>query len=325
MLWLGGFHALDLTTSTPDALCPPLEEARAAVKARAGEARGDSHAEEGLIRGPDGRQALRLLLREGTETVLRRELPLDEAGCDDAAQAIALVLERHFDVIERPDLSEAATPKLESVPATPEPALAQVVPALAPPAPRQSDERAGPAAAPTNAWSARAGLLYDWELGVAPVIGVTFLPRSLEWGTHFRIGAALEIAPFVQRRTETVREQELTQATLQASLSVPMLLRLSSWTFALGPWAHWRFQRGRGPTQLNGVVSYRAVPGLGAFVQLGKDVGARWSVVAGAAFGGQLPGSAAQFVLRKDSGAQSAVLVPQAWFAQAQLGAVLHF
>ena len=115
MLWLGGLHALDLTTSTPDALCPPLEEARALVKARVGEVRGDFHAEFGLIRRDDGSQALQLVLREGVEPVLRRELPLDEAGCEDAAQAIALVLERHFDALDRPDPPEPA-PKLESVP-----------------------------------------------------------------------------------------------------------------------------------------------------------------------------------------------------------------
>ena len=115
MLWLGGFLLLDLTTSTPDALCPPLEEARAAVKARVGEVAGDYHAEFALIRATDGQQALELTLREGRVEVLRRQLPLDAAGCQDAAQAIALVLERYFDAVERPVEHEAA-PKMESVP-----------------------------------------------------------------------------------------------------------------------------------------------------------------------------------------------------------------
>jgi len=320
MLWLGGLHALDLTTSTPDALCPPLEEARAAVKARVGEVRGEFHAEYGLIRGADGRQALRLVLREGAEPVLRRELPLDEAGCDDAAQAIALVLERHFDVIERPDLTEA-TPKLESVPASPDPAPAQVAPVAATP----DRPRTAPASAAKKSWEARAGLLYDGELGIAPTVGVTFYPHVFEWGTRLRIGAALDLAPFVQRRTETVREQDITQTTLQTSFSLPMTLELSSWALALGPWVQWRFQRGRGPERLNGGASYRVVPGLGGFVQLSADLSARWALVAGAAFGAQLPSSAASFALEKASGERSAVLVPQAWFAQVQLAALFRF
>src|SRR6188768_841163 len=97
MLWLGGFPALDITTSTPDALCPPIEEARAAIQARVGEVRGDYHVEFALVRGVDGRQVLELTVREAEQQVLARELPLDAGGCEDAAQAIALVLERYFD------------------------------------------------------------------------------------------------------------------------------------------------------------------------------------------------------------------------------------
>ena len=74
MLWLGGFLALDLTTRTPDALCPPLEEARAAVKARVGEVRGDYHAEFALIRADDGQQKLDLSLREGNVAQVARDL-----------------------------------------------------------------------------------------------------------------------------------------------------------------------------------------------------------------------------------------------------------
>src|SRR4051812_27057029 len=102
MLWLGGFPALDVTTSTPDALCPPVEEARAAIQARVGEVRGDYHVEFALVRGVDGRQVLELKVLEAQRQVLTRELSLDGSGCADAAQAIALVLERYFDAVEKP-------------------------------------------------------------------------------------------------------------------------------------------------------------------------------------------------------------------------------
>lgn len=313
MLWLGGLYALDLTTSTPDALCPPLEEARAAVKARVGEVRGDFHAEFGLIRRDDGSQALTLVLREGAEPVLRRELPLDEAGCEDAAQAIALVLERHFDAIERPDPAEAA-PKLESVPSTTDRAASQVVPATT-------------AIDPPSIWywRARGGLLYDAELGLAPTVGVTLYPRALKLGAHVRIGAALDVAAFALQRPQTIRDQDITLTTLQAALSLPFTVELPTLELSVGPWAQWRFQRGAAPTQLHGEPGYRALPGVGGFAQVTGKLGPRWSLAAGTALGAQLPDSSARFVLQKDNGQRDAVLVPESWFAQAQLAAVLAF
>lgn len=315
MLWLGGLHALDLTTSTPDALCPPLEEARAVVKARVGEVRGDFHAEFGLIRRDDGSQALQLVLREGVQQVLRRELPLDEAGCEDAAQAIALVLERHFDAIDRPDTPEPAPrAQPQAVPATPDQQAAQVAPIALPPAPE-----------PMRSWRVRAGLLYDGELGPAPVLGLTVYPQAFELGSGLRIGAALDVAPFLRRRTQTVRDQEVALTTLQVAVSLPVTLQLPAWELSLGPWAHWRLQRGQAPSRLHGEVAYRALPGLGGFAQVVLKLGPSWSLLGATAFGAQIPGAAAGFFLQKDSGERNAVLVPQSWFAQAQLAAMLSF
>lgn len=316
MLSLGGLHALDLTTSTPDALCPPIEEARAAVKARVGEVRGDFHAEFSLIRRDDGRRALQLSLREGDAQVLSRELPLDDAGCDDAAQAIALVLERHFDALDQPEAPPAA-PKLESVPATPDRAPAQVVSVAT-----TRDARSTP---PRRPWRVRAGLLYDWELGLAPIVGVMLYPRALELTPHVRIGAALDVAPFLFRHTQSVREQELTLTTLQAAFSLPVTWELTSWALSLGPWAQLRFQRAKAPAALDGAAAYRALPGVGGSAQAAFELGPRWSVAASFAFGAQIPGSADRFALQKDNGERSAVLVPHSWFAEAGLGAVLRF
>lgn len=322
MLWLGGLHALDLTTSTPDALCPPLEEAREAVRTRVGDVRGDFQAEFGLIRRDDGQPALELLLREGAEEVLHRELPLDDAGCDSAAQAIALVLERYFDALESP-APKAAAPQLESPPIAAAPLPAQVASHL-PASPRV---RAANADAPASAspWRARAGFLYDRELKLAPTLGVTLYPHAWQLTPRVRVGAALDVAIFLSQNEESVRSEQLTLSSAQAALSLPLTLQLSSWEISAGPWAHWRLQRAEAPAEIQGATQYRALPGFGGFTQLSVKWGGRWSLGAGLALGAQLRGSAARFVLQGDNGERNAVLVPDAWFLQASLAAGLTF
>jgi hypothetical protein len=168
-------------------------------------------------------------------------------------------------------------------------------------------------------------LLYDGELGVAPVVGLLFYPRAFELGARLRVGAALDFAPFLLRRTQTVREQDISQTTLQAAFSLPITLELSPWAFSLGPWAHWRFQRAQAPAPLHGGAQYRALPGLGGFAQLAWDLGSSWCFGAGVAFGAQMPSAATRFVLQKDNGERIRVLVPDSWFVQAGLGAQLRF
>ncbi len=311
MFWLGGFLSLDLTTATPDALCPPLEEARAAVKARVGEVRGDYRAEFALIRADDGRQGLDLVLREGEKEVLHRELPLDAAGCQDAAQTIALVLERYFDAIEPPTPVEPApTPILESVPgsaATAEP-------------PRDD----GTSRAPTREKSsisqvgARAGFLYDREFGMAAVVGASFYPAALQLTPSLRWGAALEVAPFFSRQTETIRERRIEAFLLQGAFAVPLLWSHSRWRTAFGPWVQLRLQRADAPSLENEQSAYRVLPGVGGFARVGVELTPSFGLSAGVAGGPQLRNAASRFVLEGGAG-QIAVLVPHAWFIQGQL------
>jgi hypothetical protein len=114
-------------------------------------------------------------------------------------------------------------------------------------------------------------------------------------------------------------------ATLQAAVSVPVTLQLSAWELTAGPWAQWRLQRAHAPSTLHGAAAYRALPGLGGFAQLAYDVAPRWCVGLGLAFGAQFASSATRFTLQKDNGERYAVLVPDAWFGQAQLTAALRF
>lgn len=317
MLWLGGFLALDLTTRTPDALCPPLEEARAAVKARVGEVRGDYHAEFALIRADDGQQKLDLSLREGNEEVLRRELPLDAAGCQDAAQAIALVLERYFDAIEQPAQAESDS----NLKLVPERHTTTIVGAdsttIGGPAP-QDTLPASPVARRSYDLGAHAGLLYDRELGLAATFGATIYPAALRVLPNLAFGVGLDVSPFFQRQAEIVREHEVSAFSLQAALSLPLTWRRASFRASFGPWAQLRLQRAAGPTLQHEQAAYRTVPGVGALARLGFQLSSSWSVLAGGAAGPQLRSAASRFVLERTPG-QNEVLVPDAWFGQGQL------
>jgi len=308
MLWLGGFHALDLTTSTPDALCPPLEETRAAVNARVGEVRGEYQAEFTLVRADDGQQALQLVLRERQAEVLRRELPLDGAGCDDAAQAIALVLERYFDAIEKREPSEGPKSAIALEPSAP--AASQPASVAAP--------EAEPSVRPAR-WRARAGAVYDWELGPAAGVGVVLYPTAFRPSSRFHVGVALDAAQFLLRSSETVREERITALTLRTALSLPFTFELRRLSLSAGPWAELRLQRASAPTLPHGRSDYRALPGLGAFAGLGWGLTPSLTLGAGFAFGAQLSGAAPRFILQEDGGGRNEVLVPHAWFGEAQL------
>lgn len=312
MFWLGGFPALEVTTSTPDALCPPIEEARAAIKARVGEVQGDYHVEFSLVRGLDGQQRLQLAVREGELQVLERALPLDDAGCQDAAQALALVLERYFDAVEKrptPDSNE------EPIPARPsdQPESVQARPLA-------REVTTPPAFAPAEGvWRVRAGFLYDWELGVAPSLGGALFPVALRVPKGLELGFALELAAFVRPLTESVRQQEMSAFTLQSALAIPLTWRFSSWSTALGPWAQLRLQRAKAAGLSHPHTAYRWLPGVGATAELGWSPAPAWTLSWGFVGGAQAAGETSRFVLRRAEGGAEPVLVPGRWFGQSQL------
>lgn len=322
MFWPGGFLALELTTSTPDALCPPLEEARAAVKARVGDVRGTYHAEFALVRGDDGQQVLDLVVRDQARQLLHRELPLAGAGCQDAAQAIALVLERYFDGIEIP--SESAAPVATATVETPQrfpdrpddQAVARPPSRDAATAPTQSQQKTD--------WEARAGLLYDLDLGAAPLFGAALFPLALRISPSLRLGLALDVAPFLKRMSDRVRDQEVSASTLQTALSFPFRLSLGDWQAAVGPWAQLRLQRAEAPSLANGKSAYRTLWGLGGLAQIGWTPWQSWTIGAGIAAGAQLTDSAARFVLVRPDRGTNAVLVPDSWFGQGRLSLSLQ-
>lgn len=315
---LAGLLALEVTTSTPDALCPPLEEARAAIVARVGELQGAYHVEFALIRSDDGRRALKLMLREGERPLLSRELPLDDADCQDTAQAMALVLERYFDAVEKPP--PRPVPDVAPVPVATHTELSQNFP----PVPRDSGAPSSftrEAAAP---WQARVGFLYDLELGFAPTLGAAWLPAALQLTSGLQLGISLELAPFLTPSIENVRAVEISASTLQAAGALPLAARFDRWALWLGPWCQVRLQRADGNALGRGQSAYRALPGLGGFAQLRWSPARSWSLGLGVAGGAQLTGATSSWVLLRSDGGRNQVLVPENWFGQSQLSVALE-
>jgi hypothetical protein len=108
---------LRVVAGTPDALCPTPAEAEAVIQARVGEVVGGSYtATYTIVRDPDReRELVRLVLTEdGGGVVLDRAIPLGAGGCSEAAQAMALILERHFQSLETPsEPAPGAAPPVE--------------------------------------------------------------------------------------------------------------------------------------------------------------------------------------------------------------------
>jgi hypothetical protein len=277
-----------------------------------GEVQGDYRVEFSLVRGLDGQQRLQLVVREAEQPVLERALPLDDAGCQDAAQALALVLERYFDAVEK---RPAPDSNVEPIPVRPSD---QPNPASAPP-PEREPAASPVVGAPAGAWRLRVGFLYDLELGLAPGAGAALFPVALRVPAGLELGFALDLHAFPQPLTQSVREQEIRVFTLQSALSIPLSWRFGSWLTALGPWAQLRLQRATAVGLSHQQPAYRWLPGFGAAAELGWSPAPSWSLGLGFVAGAQAVGSASRFVLRRVEGGPEPVLVPERWFGQTQL------
>jgi hypothetical protein len=313
MFWLGGMLALEVTTSTPDALCPPLAEARAAIEARVGVVQAQYHVNYELVRGADGEQALRLRVLLDGQPLLVRELPLGERGCDDAAQAIALVLERYFDAIETATPDKPAT-KLEPVPETTP--LSQITPT--------SDRARHQPVQPVATTRVGASLLFDRELGLGPSLLAELRPRLLQASPRLRLAWGVSLSTFVSSQTQTIREQNVRARTLQLATWLPVELELGTWATWLGPWAQLRFQRAEGVSREHD-AAYRSLPGVGGGWGLSwSPRSTAWTLALNSALGAQLGSESARFVLRDAGGEHHPVLTPDSWFVQTSLGALFR-
>lgn len=321
MFSLGAWLALEVTTSTPDALCPPLDEAREAIAARVGEVLGNYRIDYALVRGEDAGRALKLEVQLDGQPVLQRELPLNHSGCEDAAQTIALVLERYFDAIERPQPPLAA-PEREPVPETVERRVSQT----STPSPKSGPASSHPPSSRHRSWRAAAGLLIAQDLGLAPTLGLELRPAWLQQARRVQLGWGLALAPFVTSHTQGVREQEISERTLQIATWLPFELGFGSWSFWLGPWAQLRLQRAQAASLAEAQPGYRSLPGFGGGAGFGwSPTSSGLTLTLSGALGTQLVASSARFALRSADGAKTPVLVPQNRFSQVGISLALAF
>jgi hypothetical protein len=201
-----GASGLDVTTETPDSLCPPLEATRQAVQARVGEVAGGPYrAVYTLVRDAElGVDSVRLVLTDGEgQMLLERLLPVPVGGCADLATAIALVLERHFqgmgggagevgeDPHEASDAADAPPAPSAAPAARPDSVPAVGSPVAASPSAQQPPELRGTTPAP--AWlRLRAGGGLNHDSSPLFTVGAEF--RAAPWW-NVGLDAALAVVP----------------------------------------------------------------------------------------------------------------------------------
>lgn len=241
-----GAAALVVTTDSPDALCPPLEQARAATQARVGEVEGGPYeARYVTVRDAEsGVEQLRLVLTNASgKTLLERTIPLGPDGCKDASQAIALILERYFRGVPGARLAPQTTPEVSSrvtparsppsTPSTPEHSRAPKT-SLPPPAAVGAYDRgpAEPSLSPTTLLSflARGGAGVD-HLGTPEVAIGAELSTASFWAIG--IDGVFGLAPAAH--ADQGFELESTTHSLYAS-SLFLLGPYGSWSLGAGPW-----------------------------------------------------------------------------------------
>ncbi len=107
-----GAGGLAISSDSPDALCPPIDEAREVIQARVGAVTGGSfEARYGMRRNTlSGESLVVLTLRNEQEALLlEREIPVKNGECSDVALALALILERYFTDLAK-NASDASAP-----------------------------------------------------------------------------------------------------------------------------------------------------------------------------------------------------------------------
>ena len=105
-----GAAGLTVDSLSPDALCPPLEETRAAVAARLGsvDLDGTWHATYQVVHRAQGDFVSLSLSDPSGATKLERDLPVQSGSCATLSRVIALVLERFFMRLEQASPVEEA-------------------------------------------------------------------------------------------------------------------------------------------------------------------------------------------------------------------------
>jgi hypothetical protein len=272
---------LTIETGSPDALCPDLATARAAVERRLGQlvvpdgsaftARYTiGHAPSGTPRdfvrlelfGPDGK------------VQLARDLPLDGESCSTMADVIALVLDRHFRALLGRE--PAPEPAVEAGPPAPAPApappsasgmKAEVSPAI--------DADRGPADIGAGASRPRSADSISVELASHGMGHVALGARAIVGlGPQVLVGGALHLGLSEER--EVVSAGEVNSRELVTRAFVAWAPRWGALDAYLGPGLRLALARGTGEGLATSDSGLRLRPCFGADAGLAWHPGERW-------------------------------------------------
>ncbi len=306
------FGLLDVSTSTPDALCPPLPEVEAALAGLVGGLpEGHYSVRYALQRSVSGSKSIRLeLYGAQPEPLLARDLALDEGGCDEAARAIAVVVERYFERLSE----EPADAASASVAEPPAPTVVEVSDAPAPPpkvAKTRETER--PKTVETTAARQEARFLVrglvGWTERKSPEVGVGF-------GFSFLRGLSgtLDLTHVLFPVREEFEETTLTNHSLRLLPSLRLEARVGDFVGGVSLLAPLGIEWANGSPLVDARTGLRAVPGLGGGIHISSSPAARWgwSLEAGAAT--TFPDGAKRFVVTNSTGQSVEVLAASSWW-----------
>jgi hypothetical protein len=246
-----GEPGLVLETGSPDALCPDLAQARAAVSRRLGAlevaGRRGFRARYTVGHAPEGtpRDFVRLELfdSEGVRELIR-DLPMTGESCSTMAEAIALVLDRHFRGLSADESAIGSAP--ETAQASPEPPTSRAEEERPPRADKPSVAAQEPLSsrAPDNSRADSFGTLLFAEFALASsrpaAIGARMLTGIAQ---NFAIGGAL-IFDASYERESLAQGGEARALGAELRTSFAWQFGGTPWFFTAGPSLSLRVQRG---------------------------------------------------------------------------------
>ncbi len=327
---------LRVVAGTPDALCPTPADAEAAIQARVGEVVGGSYtATYTIVRDPDReRELVRLVLTDDAgAVVLDRAIPLGAGGCSEAAQAMALILERHFQSLEAPSEPEpgeppAVEPATTSTPSTTEATRAKTEVAKPKNEPDLARPRSAPPvqASPTPEPERKVGTL---RAGV----GVREAPVAIgQLGVELRTDATLALsldAVFsLEEERATELDHELSSQQFGLELGASWLVSMGRhFELGIGPLVGVRLEIAR--LEENEKIATgsqdRYLPHVGLHALARYELGPVFHLDFTARGARVLTGQTTGFEIEKPDGESVEVLAPRQWLGEAVLSLGVRF
>ncbi len=320
---------LRIVAGSPDALCPTLAEAETVIHSRVGEVVGGSYtATYTLVRDPDReRELVRMVLAEGEgEIVLEREIQIGPSGCSEAAQAMALILERYFQSLEAPADAErvAMAPAEPAEPAKPVETRGPSVSTAETPN-SERDSAATTPASHTNEREPASGALRA-GLGVRET-GMGIGQIGVELRSDEALALSLDAVLSLGEEKTTELDYELASQQFGLELAASWLVPLGRrFELGIGPLVGARLEVARLEDDAVATGSqHRIVPHVGlqglARCELGQVLQLDLTARAARA----LTGPVTEFEIETVDGESVEVLVPRAWLGEAVLSLGARF